>query len=153
MNNSTKKIIEELAQSFLSAYKIVLESDIGINNKTGTNTLVDSKLYKTSSIKINNNDDAVVSLLINEYEVYVQNGRKSPKMPPVAPIIAWAKSKRIPTDNNTIWAIRKSIADKGIKPRRFIPSVWEHMDENMDKVYFDNIFKSIISEINQYFNS
>lgn len=152
MNKDINKVIKELANSFLRAYQAALASDIGINNKTNTNTLVGSKLYKQANINYSTSDDIIVNLLLNDYEVYVQNGRKSSKMPPMQPIIAWAKSKGIPTDNSTLWAIRKSIAEKGIQPRPFMNTVFNDMDNIMDSIYFDKLFINLINELNEYFN-
>lgn len=152
MKQNITKIISELAKSFLKAYQAVLTSDVGINNKTNTNTLVNSNMFKQATTNFTVNDDAIVNLLINDYEIYVQTGRKSKKLPPLEPLIIWAKSKGIPTDNNTMWAIRKSIAEKGIKPRPFIDYVWNDIDAQMDKLYFDRIFNEIINDLNIYFN-
>ena len=152
MNKQTEKVIQELAKSFLTAFRACLASDIGINPKTGKNTLVGSNLYKEADTSITVSNDAVVSLLINDYEVYVQNGRRSHKMPPIEPIISWAKRRGISTDNNTLWKIRKSIAEKGIKPRPFMTDIWGDMDSQMKEIYLDRIFNSILTDLNQFFN-
>lgn len=155
MKKDTELIIQNLAQSFLGAFQAIISSDIGINKKSGKNTLQNSNMAKESSERwYDKNGDAVIELFVNDYIQYIESGRrKGAKFPPVEPIVRWCKKNNIPTDNSTVFLIRRAISRDGIPARPIFRYVWEHMDENMDKVYFDNIFKSIISEINQYFNS
>lgn len=153
MKQDVQRVIKELSESFLNAFRACLYSDIGINTKVGRNTLRGSNLDNESNSRyIDKNGDTVVELLVNDYIQYVENGRRSHKMPPIEPIIQWAKRKGISTDNNTMWKIRKSIADKGIRPRPIMQTVWEDMDAQMQQIYLDRIFDTIIKELNIYFN-
>ena len=66
-----------------------------------------------------------LQISIPGYGEFVDKGRRvGAKMPPVQPIIDWAKVKRISTPQYTTeqmgWAIAKSIAKKGIRPKPFI---------------------------------
>ena len=80
-----------------------------------------NKKYKLGSSKLNKDldvriQDNIFLLIMPDYVEYVNSGRKAgAKMPPVEAIANWCRSKGIPSDNQTIWKIRKSIAEDGIK--------------------------------------
>lgn len=152
MNASTIKVVNELAMAYLDAYHITISGSIGINKKTNTNTLKESNLYKDASVQaLESGNDIIVNLLLNDYEVYVENGRKSNKFPPVEPIVRWAKRKGLPTDNSTIFLIRRSIAEKGIQPRPFMNTVFQDMEQQMDSKFYDKLLESIITDLTKYF--
>ena len=131
---------------------MVMESNVGINVKTGSNTLINSQIYNTLSVKATNNGDLIFDIILNDYLVYIENGRrKGAKMPPVEPIVRWAKSKGIPTDNSTIYLIRRAIARDGIKARPFMAHVMEEMDREWNGLT-DEIFNVIMEETDKFFN-
>ena len=64
-----------------------------------------------------------VAVLMADYYRFVESGRKpGSRMPPEAPILAWMKREGIARgrENEILYAIRKSIAIKGIRPRPFL---------------------------------
>jgi hypothetical protein len=148
------KIIMEFSKDIMALVRMVMESNVGINSKTGSNTLVNSNIYNTLSVKATNDGDLIFDIILNDYLVYIENGRsKGAKMPPVEPIIRWAKSKGIPTDNSTIYLIRRAISRDGIKARPFMAHVFEELDRGWsDGTWSDEIFNTIISEIDKFFN-
>ena len=107
--------------------RLLLEKD-----KVATRTLVDTLDYKT--LKATNEID--LQILAASYLKYVDKGRypyekginKNGKMPPVKPIIEWAKVKGITPDNRkgyktmeqVGWAIARKIGREGIKPTNVI---------------------------------
>lgn len=147
------KIVMEFSKDLMQLVRMVMESNVGINTKTGSNTLINSQIYNTLSVKATNNGDLIFDIILNDYLVYIENGRrKGAKMPPIEPIVRWAKSKGIPTDNSTIYLIRRAIARDGVKARPFMAHVMEEMDREWNGVA-DEIFNTIISEIDKFFNS
>lgn len=146
------KIVMEFSKDLMQLVRMVMESNVGINSKTGSNTLINSQIYNTLSVKATNNGDLIFDIILNDYLVYIENGRrKGAKMPPVEPIIRWAKSKGIPTDNSTIYLIRRAIARDGIKARPFMAHVMEEMDREW-KGLADEIFNVIMEETDKFFN-
>ena len=146
------KIIMEFSKDIMALVRMVMESNVGINSKVGVNTLVNSNIYKTLSVKATNDGDLVFDIILNDYLVFIESGRrKGAKMPPVEPIVRWAKSKGIPTDNSTIYLIRRAISRDGIKARPFMAHVMEELDREWDGVA-DEIFNVIIQEIDKFFN-
>ena len=146
------KIVMEFSKDLMQLVRMVMESNVGINVKTGSNTLINSQIYNTLSVKATNNGDLIFDIILNDYLVYIENGRrKGAKMPPVEPIVRWAKSKGIPTDNSTIYLIRRAIARDGIKARPFMAHVMEEMDREWNGLA-DEIFNVIMEETDKFFN-
>lgn len=146
------KIVMEFSKDLMQLVRMVMESNVGINVKTGSNTLINSQIYNTLSVKATNNGDLIFDIILNDYLVYIENGRrKGAKMPPVEPIVRWAKSKGIPTDNSTIYLIRRAIARDGIKARPFMAHVMEEMDREWNGLT-DEIFNVIMEETDKFFN-
>ena len=147
------KIVMEFSKDLMTLVRMVMESNVGINQKVGTNTLVDSNIYKTLSVKATNDGDLIFDIILNDYLVFIESGRrKGAKFPPVEPIVKWARSRGIPTDNSTIYLIRRAISRDGIKPRPFMAHVLEEIDREWDEQLADELFNKIISEIDKFFN-
>lgn len=150
---NVSSIVMEFSKDIMTLVRMVMESNVGINPKTGSNTLVNSQIYKTLSVRATNDGDLIFDIILNDYLVYIENGRrKGAKMPPVEPIVRWARSKGIPTDNSTIYLIRRAISKDGIKARPFMAHVLEEIDREWDNNVADELFNTIISEIDKFFN-
>lgn len=150
---NVSSIVMEFSKDIMTLVRMVMESNVGINSKTGSNTLVNSQIYKTLSVRATNDGDLIFDIILNDYLVYIENGRrKGAKMPPVEPIVRWARSKGIPTDNSTIYLIRRAISRDGIKARPFMAHVLEEIDREWDNNVADELFNTIISEIDKFFN-
>ncbi len=148
------KIVMEFSKDLMTLVRMVMESNVGINQKVGTNTLVDSNIYKTLSVKATNDGDLIFDIILNDYITYIESGRrKGAKMPPVAPIVAWARKKGIPTDNSTIYLIRRAISRDGIKPRPVLQYVFDEVDREWDDSLADKLFNQITEIIDKFFNS
>lgn len=113
------------------------------------NKLGNSKLLKEANITYNEN---FFLLVFPDYVEYVNSGRRAgAKMPPTDAIVEWARSKGIPTDNQTIWKIRRSIAEDGIKPRPVLDMLFELAEREWDEEWAEDIFNEIISELIKWF--
>lgn len=134
------KIVMEFSKDIMDIVRAVMESNIG------------SDSYKNLKVIAKNDGDLVFDILLNDYLTYIESGRrKGAKMPPVEPIVRWARSRGIPTDNSTIYLIRRAISRDGIAPRPFMATVMEQIDLNMENLY-DKIFDEITKLINDFFN-
>lgn len=147
------KIVMEFSKDLMQIVRMVMESNVGINEKVGENTLVKSNIYKTLSVRATNDGDLIYDIILNDYLTFIESGRrKGAKFPPVEPIVRWARSRGIPTDNSTIYLIRRAISRDGIAPRPFMATVMEQIDLNMEN-WYDKLFEEIIKLINEFFNS
>lgn len=155
MEESLEKIIKAIATDIMEIARMVLESNNLINDKVGKNTIApDSELYKTLQVKSRNDGDIVYDLMLNDYLVFIESGRRAgAKFPPVEPIVRWARKRGIPTDNNTIFLIRRAISRDGIKPRPFLSYIFEEMDDRWDSTWADNIFNEIMERIDNFFKN
>lgn len=153
MEESLDKVIKVIANDILEIARMILESNNLINEKVGKNTIApDSDLYKTLQVKATNDGDVVFDLMLNDYLVFIESGRRAgAKFPPVEPIVRWAKKRGIPTDNNTIYLIRRAISRDGIQPRPFMAYIFEEMDDRWDSNWADSIFDKIMEEIDNFF--
>lgn len=153
MEGSLDKIVKSIANDILEIARMILESNNLINEKVGKNTIApDSDPYKTLQVKATNDGDVVFDLMLNDYLVFIESGRRAgAKFPPVEPIVRWAKKRGIPTDNNTIYLIRRAISRDGIQPRPFMAYIFEEMDDRCDSNWADSIFDKIMEEIDNFF--
>ena len=148
-------IIMSISRDIMELVRMVMESNNLINNKVGRNTIApDSDIYKNLLVKATNDGDPVFDIMLNDYLTYIESGRRAgAKFPPVAPIVAWAKKRGIPTDNSTIYLIRRAISRDGIAPRPFMVYAFEEIDQSWNDGWADKIFNKIIAELDKYFNS
>lgn len=113
------KTIETIAERVVDLYRKQLE----INNINASGTLSD-----TASVKVELNGSViVVSLLLQDYYKFVEDGRPSGGMPPIENIENWIRIKpaipdsrngKIPSTRQFAWAIAKNIAKNGIPGRK-----------------------------------
>ena len=134
------KIVMEFSKDIMDIVRAVMESNIG------------SDSYKNLKVIAKNDGDLVFDIILNDYLEFIESGRrKGADMPPVEPIVRWARSRGIPTDNSTIFLIRRAISRDGIAPRPFMATVMEQIDLNMPN-WYDKIFDEITKLINDFFN-
>ena len=148
------KIVMEFSKDLMTIVRMVMSSNQGINQKVGRNTLVDSKLYNTLSVRATNDGDLIFDIILNDYLRYIESGRRAgAKFPPVEPIVRWCKSKGISIDNSTIFLIRRAISRDGIRPRPIMQYVFDEIDREWNDGLADEIFNKIMEEIDKFFNS
>lgn len=154
MEGSLDKIVKSIANDILSIARMILESNNLINEKVGRNTIApDSELYKTLKVEARNDGDIVFDMMLNDYLVFIESGRRAgAKFPPVEPIVRWARQRGIPTDNSTIYLIRRAISRDGIKPRPFLSYIFDELDKRWDNDWSDEIFNRIIEQLDNFFN-
>lgn len=146
-------IIIAFTKDIMEIVRAVMSSDAGINRKVMKNTLTDSDIYKELDVIATHDGDLVFDLMLNGYLKYIESGRRiGAKMPPVKPIVEWAKKHGISTDNSTIWAIRKAISRDGIAPRPIMDYVFIELDKVWDSRWSDELFNKITEELDKYFN-
>lgn len=144
-----KSALELFASNCKLACRIVMEGSRGINDKVNKNTLIGSNLYNQIDASVEDID--FIRLLLNDYIVYVEGGRRPGKFPPKDVIIAWAARKGLPTDNRTIYLICRSIYLKGISPRPLFEGtggIWEEIDDAFD-TFADDLFDIFQDAVNR----
>lgn len=86
----------------------------------------------------------VISIQLEDYWQFVENGRKAGKYPPINAIRKWisvkpvlprpTKSGKLPTDNQLAFLIARKISKFGIKPKPFLKPTITDFDL-INKVY------------------
>lgn len=141
------KIVMEFTKDIMKLVQAVMEGQEFANNK------VSSDIYKNLQVNATNDGDLVFDIILNDYLKFIESGRrKGADMPPVEPIVKWAKKHGIPTDNGTIYLIRRAISRDGIAPRPFMDKVFSDIDDVWDKNWADELFDEIMRMINDFFN-
>ena len=160
MDVQLAKIIQEITQDILKGVRDIMDSDVGINQKVGINTLHNSNLY--NQIKQSwkeTGDNVVIDTFFNHYISYIEWDRppKYGKMPPVIEIIKWLRRKHIVSSNDNImsvaYAVRYAIWRDGYKARKVMEALDKYVDSEFDKRYADMIFDALFKEVDDYFNS
>ena len=71
LNMEVGKVVMEFSKDLMSLVRMVMESNVGINDKVGYNTLVDSNIYKTLSVKATNDGDLIFDIILNDYLTFI----------------------------------------------------------------------------------
>lgn len=161
-----KKAIEELARMVKEeVFRRI--NEYGVNRRTGTNTLKGSELEKSIEVRVV--DNAFVLQIADYFEYVVKGWSRTGRFPGtmgafIKNLTDWVRKKGIRfdgrTENQVVWAILKSIMNRGIEPRPFL-----HWDDSQDPAliipflddYFDKwsdlVWNQITEELDKYFNS
>ena len=147
------RLVMEFTKDIMQLVQAVMEGQDLVNKKVGRNTIIGSDIYKNLQVNATNDGDLVFDILLNDYLTFIESGRrKGAKFPPVEPIVKWARSRGIPTDNGTIYLIRRAISRDGIAPRPFMDKVFADIDYVWDKDWADELFDEIMRMINDFFD-
>ena len=151
MDNITS-LAKAFAEDVMNITADIMASSMLVNEKVGRNTIApNSDIFKEMYAKASGN--IVIQLLLNDYVQYIESGRKAgSKFPPIQPIVQWAKKRGIPTDNSTIFLIRRAIAEDGIRPRPFMYKVLETIDSKWDGEWSYELFNELTKIIDEFFN-
>lgn len=145
MNDLANKIAREI----MIVWRQLMASDYAVNVKSNT-TLEFSRLDTQAKIEKN---DWVFDLFYNDYLQYVEEGRKpKARKVPVRPLIDWMKRNLISDDVRVAYAIRESIYKLGIPARPLLEPFENMLDKRFEEKIFDEIFNTIITELDKYFN-
>ena len=149
--DSITSLAKAFAEDVMTITADIMASNLMLNKK-GINTIApDSKIFKEMYAKASGN--IVIQLLLNDYVQYIESGRKAgSKFPPIQPIVQWAKKRGIPTDNSTIFLIRRAISEDGIRPRPFMYKVLETIDKKWDGEWSSELFNELTKIIDEFFN-
>lgn len=144
--------VHALSEIILKSLKDILASDIGVNKKSGKNSLKNSDFAHSLEVLTGIKEDSLEFYVVgNFYYYWIENGRKpNRKMPPYENILKWAKKNGISTDNSTLYAIRKSIGENGFEGRHFIEPTLDKIEKDLD-AWADNLFDSIVSMLDSKF--
>lgn len=150
-----KKALDELAFEVKDEILNRLSSNLGINERTGENTLIGSDLERSIDVKVDGENKLV--FVIADYYEYVVNGwHRSGRFPDtmaqaLQSIEEWIRRKHIiPNEGHTETSLAKaifwSIWRRGIKARPFINSGYNNNEDPSKILPFLNDYFSTWSD-------
>lgn len=143
------ELATKIAKELMIVWRQLMASEYAINVKSNT-TLEFSNLDNEAKIEKN---DWTFSLFYNDYLEYVESGRKPrARKVPIRPLIDWMKQKGISNDDRVAWAIRESIYQLGIPARPLLEPFSAMLDERFEQKIYDEIFNTIITNLDNFFN-
>lgn len=146
MDDLAKKITREI----MIVWRQLMSSDYSVNVKSNT-TLEFSRLDTQAKIE---NNDWVFDLFYNDYLQYIEEGRKpKARKVPIRPLIDWMKRNLISDDVRVAYAIRESIYQLGIPARPLLEPFGEMLDKRFEEKIYDEIFNTIITNLDKFFNT
>lgn len=164
-----QQALQQLANEVKEEIIRRLHSNIGINPRTGTNTLVGSNLEKSIDVTAKN-DDAIVFQIADYYQYIVTGWRRTGRFPNTAHlfirnITEWVRRKGVRlgnmSQNQIVWYLYKRMILEGrqIAPRPFInydpegdvSKILPFLDDFFER-WADNIFNKITEDLDKYFN-
>ena len=153
------KIIKSFAEDIVEEARKIMASNVGINEKTGTNTLKNSDLYKQIDWSFREEgEDIIIDTLFNFYITFIEWERTKNygKMPPISVIQKWLVKKHIaPLNKNirsTAFVIARAIQRDGHKSRPVLATLFKNTDEKWSNEWSYKLFNEIITDLEAYFN-
>lgn len=120
-------------------------------NKWGSKFISMKNSNLVKSMKTNINSQNQLEIIMNDYAVYVNDGRRAgARQPPINSLVGWAKKRNI--DRKYLFVIARAIGRNGIKETNFMEGKSfsaldygpdQHIDE-IEKIiedYADELFK------------
>ena len=149
MLNEIEQILYNVALDVASDY----QDELKAFNKIATGELYDVK----AEVNVNGGT-YTISLILQDYWKYVEQGRQPGKFPNVGKIQEWIKVKPIvprpmkdgkfPTEKQLAFVIGKSIKEKGIPAKPALANALKKNDVHLNKIK-EAVSKSLDKEIKQ----
>lgn len=138
-----------LGEQICRVFKSIMASNVGINTKVGVNTLIGSDLYESVDYKVEAlGSTEIVNIIVNHYAQYVNDGLKPGVWVPIRVLREWAFKKGLDTDNSFVYAVQRSIYNKGIPARPIL----DRLDSQINTIWEEwanNVFFEFTEEINR----
>ena len=140
--------LDEYAEKAKELYKRKL-TDKGIN--------ASYKLLNSVETTVKRNDDEfIVSINLEDYWIFVENGRKPGRFPPIDKILEWIRIKpvipysdsrgRLPTEEQLAFLIARKIAEQGTEPKNVLA---ETITE-LNSIYLPKLQQALDRDFNRF---
>ena len=169
MSAVDRLIQAEILQNFLSTLDEYAEKSEELYKRKLTDKGINASYKLLNSVETTvkrNDDEFTVTINLEEYWIFVENGRKPGRFPPIDKILSWIRCKpvipysdsrgRIPTEESLAFLISRKIAEQGTEGRNVL---YETVDE-LNRYYLpklqqalDRDFARFSYEIDTYIGS
>lgn len=143
--DNLRKVLERYADAWIkNAEANLMENDSNASGQLQRSMKLDKIVIDEKQMR--------VTVELEDYWYYVENGRKAGKMPPIQPIIEWIENKPVPpkveglTVKQQAYAIARGIGKNGTQPRPF----FKKAVEQTWKQFKDEIAEAVQTDVNDY---
>ena len=169
MSAVDRLISSEVLQNFLSTLDEYAEKAKELYKRKLTDKGINASYKLLNSVETTvkrNDDEFIVSINLEDYWVFVENGRKAGRFPPIDKILEWIRVKpvipysdsrgRIPTEESLAFLISRKIAEQGTEGRHVLAETVEELNNYylpLLQQALDRDFARFESEIVSYVSS
>ena len=169
MSAVDRLISNEVLQNFLSTLDEYAEKAKELYKRKLTDKGINASYKLLNSVETTvkrNDDEFIVSINLEDYWVFVENGRKAGRFPPIDKILEWIRVKpvipysdsrgRIPTEESLAFLISRKIAEQGTEGRHVLAETVEELNNYylpLLQQALDRDFARFESEIVSYVSS
>lgn len=167
LHSALKELADQIKEEIIRR----MHSPVGVNPRTGRNTLIGSDLERSVEVSPSG-EESIVFEIADYYEYIVSGWRRTGNFPNTAHLFIrnvtdWVRRKGIRlgdmTENQIVWYLYKRMLIEGrtIAPRPFINSGYNN-DEDPSKIlpflddffgrWADRVFELITADTDKYFN-
>lgn len=143
--DNLRRVLERYADAWIkNAEANLMENDSNASGQLQRSMKLDKIVIDEKQMR--------VTVELEDYWYYVENGRKAGKMPPIQPIIEWIENKPVPpkveglTVKQQAYAIARGIGKNGTQPRPF----FKKAVEQTWKQFKDEIAEAVQTDVNDY---
>lgn len=159
MSSVDRLISNEILQNFLVTLDEYAREAKELYKRKLTEKDINASYTLLNSVEttVKRNDDVfTVSISLEDYWYYVENGRKPGRFPPIDKILEWIKVKpvipytdsrgRLPTEEQLAFLIARKIANEGTEGRKVL---FETVDE-LNKHYLPLLQKALDEDFDRF---
>lgn len=141
MSAVDRLISNEVLQNFLSTLDEYAEKAKELYKRKLTDKEINASYKLLNSVETTvkrNDDEFVVTIHLEDYWYYVENGRKPGRFPPIDKILEWIRIKpvipysdsrgRLPTEEQLAFLISRKIAEQGTEGRKVLAETVEELN-------------------------
>ena len=169
MSAVDRLISNEVLSEFLSTLNEYAEKAEELYKRKLTDKGINASYKLLNSVETvvrRNDDEFIVSINLEPYWYYVENGRGPGKFPPIDKILEWIRVKpvipysdsrgRLPTEEQLAFLISRKIAEQGTEPKHVLAETITELNNYylpILKQSLDNDFNRFYYEIDTYIGS
>lgn len=141
MSAVDRLISNEVLQNFLSTLEEYAEKAEELYKRKLTDKGINASYKLLNSVETvvrRNDDEFIVTINLEDYWIYVENGRGPGRFPPIDKILEWVRVKpvipysdsrgRLPTEEQLAFLIARKIANEGTEGRKVLYETVEELN-------------------------
>ena len=162
MSSVDRLVSSEILQNFLATLDEYAEKAKELYKRKLTDKGINASYKLLNSVETvvkRNDDEFIVTINLEDYWIYVENGRGPGKFPPIDKILEWIRAKpvipysdsrgRLPTEEQLAFLIARKIAEQGTEPKHvlaetitelnsiYLPKLQRALDEDFARFSYE----------------